>query len=218
MEDVVKASDDQALAYTVRDDCDPFHVNYINLLNAAGSARLPNTRAGDLVVSLRSSSSVVVMDQDDGTIRRIVYGPMVAQHSPQVLPDGDIVVFDNLGGLDTANGTRILRVDPVTGEDTTVFPRDAADVGGDLKSIAQGVIRVTPDGSRGLVSETLTGRVIEFGMATGKPLWTYSAVSDMAPFYAWKGTPKDAPVPALMQTQGADFISREAFDRFNAGG
>jgi Arylsulfotransferase (ASST) len=218
MEDVVKASDHQALAYTVRDDCDPFHVNYITLLNDAGAARLPNTRAGDLVVSLRSSSSVVVMDQDDGTIRHVIYGPMVAQHSPQVLPGGDLVVFDNLGGLDTTNGTRILQVDLATGDGTTVFPRDAAAVGGDLKSIAQGVVRMSPDGTRGLISETLNGRVIEFDLASGAPLWTYSAVSDMAPFYAWKGTPKDAPVPALMQTQGADFISREAFGRFNAGG
>lgn len=218
MEDVVQSSDNQALAYSVRDDCDPFHVNSITLLNAAGAARLPGTRVGDLVVSLRSSSSVVVMDQDDSTIRHIIYGPMVAQHSPQVLPDGDIVVFDNLGGLDTTNGTRILQVDPVSGDGTTVFPRNADDVGGDLKSIAQGVIRITPDGARGLISESLAGRVIEFDMVTGKPLWTYSAVSDMAPFYAWKGTPKDAPVPALMQTQGADFISREAFGRLNTGG
>jgi outer membrane protein assembly factor BamB len=218
MEDVVAASDRQGIAYSVRDDCDPFHVNSVALLNAAGAARLPGTRTGDLVVSLRSSSSVVIMDQDDGTIRRIVTGPMVAQHSPRVLPNGDLAVFDNLGGLDTQNGTRIIEVDIATGAGKRLFPRDNAAVGGDLKSIAQGVVRMSPDGTRGLISETLNGRVIEFDLASGAPLWTYAAVSDMAPFYAWKGEPKTAPVLALMQTQGADYIPRETFDRLNAGG
>ncbi len=218
MEDIVAASDRQGIAYSVRDDCDPFHVNSVTLLNAAGAARLPGTRIGDLVVSLRSSSSVVIMDQDEGTIRRIITGPMVAQHSPRILPDGDLAVFDNLGGLDTQNGTRIVKVNIATGTGKTLFPIDRSAIGGDLKSIAQGVIRMSPDGTRGLISETLNGRVIEFDAVSGAPLWTYSAVSDMAPFYARKGQPKNASVLALMQTQGADFLSRETFGRLNANG
>ncbi|OYX44125.1 MAG: hypothetical protein B7Z02_07030 [Rhodobacterales bacterium 32-67-9] len=214
MDDVVRESDAQGLAYAVRDDCDPYHVNGIALLNAAAAGRLPDAREGDLLVSLRSSSSLVVLDQDTGRIKHIVTGAMVAQHSPRVLPDGDVAVFDNLGGIDTAKGTRVLKLDIVTGKPTTLFPRDPDAPGGDLFSEAQGEVNFTADGRRALVAETLGGRVFEFDTATGAPIWSYRSVSDMAPYFAAEGNRHDGPAYALMHTQGADFLSRAAFRRF----
>ncbi|WP_347311338.1 arylsulfotransferase family protein [Defluviimonas sp. SAOS-178_SWC] len=217
MDDVVRMSDAQGLAYSVRDDCDPYHVNGIALLNEAAAHRLPGARAGDLLVSLRSSSSLVVLDRDSGRIKHHIAGPMVAQHSPRVLPDGDVAVFDNLGGIDTARGTRVLKLDIVTGAPTTLFPRDADKPGGDLFSEAQGDVNFSADGSRALVAETLGGRMFEFDTATGAPIWSYRSVSDMAPFYAAEGNPVDGPAYALMHTQGAHFLSRAAFRRLTGG-
>ena len=216
MENVVEASDMQGLAFSVRNDCDPYHVNGIDLLNAAAVARIPGTRVGDLLVSLRASSALVVLDQDDGRIKHIVKGPMVAQHSPRVLPDGDFAVFDNLGGIDTEKGTRVIRVNSVTGLGQTIFPRDPAAPGGDLDSNAQGAINFSADGSRVLVAETLGGRVFEVDTASGKTVWQYEAVSDLAPFYTMIGEKPDAPTLARMQTQGAAFLARADFDRLLA--
>ncbi len=217
LEDVVKASDLQGLAYAVRSDCDPYHVNGIDLLNAAAAAALPGTRAGDLLVSLRSSSSLVVMDQDDGAIKQVIIGPMVAQHSPQVLPGGDLVVFDNLGHQSPLSGSRVLRISLPSRQGETAFPRDPAGPGSDFYSLAQGAIELSSDGSRVLASETLGGRVFEADMATGKTLWQYDSISDLGPYLKQKSESADTPVLARMQTQGAAYVERADFARWSGG-
>ncbi|MFZ1662017.1 MAG: arylsulfotransferase family protein [Paracoccaceae bacterium] len=207
MDDVVQVSDMQGLEYSVRNDCDPFHVNGIALLNAAAAARMPGTDAGDLLVSLRSSSALVVMDQQDGHIKKLISGPMVAQHSPSVLPNGELAVFDNLGGLDTKNGSRVLIIDPSSGENHTAFPRLNEQPGADLFADQQGAIRFSADGTRMLIAETVGGRLFEAEVATGRPLWELDTVSDMRPYYEMTG--QDAGETTLMRvhTQGAQYLS-----------
>ncbi|SPH24160.1 hypothetical protein DEA8626_03209 [Defluviimonas aquaemixtae] len=217
LDEAVRRSDMQGLAYSVRNDCDPYHVNGIALVNEAAAARLEDAREGDLLVSLRSSSALVLLDQDDGRIKHVLTGPMVAQHSPRFLPDGDVVVFDNLGGIDTKAGTRILKLDLVTGEPETLFPRHTDMAGYDLFSEAQGDVELSDDGRRALVAETLGGRVIEFDTISGKPIWSYRSISDVAPYYADEGDRREGPVLALMQTQGARYISRSMLRRLNGG-
>lgn len=217
MDDVVRQSNKQGLAYSVRDDCDPYHVNGIDEVNAAMAARLDGVAPGDLVVSLRSSSALVVLDREDGTIKRIINGAMVAQHSPKVLPDGNLLVFDNMGGADTRMGTRILVVEPDTENARTAFPVDPEAPGGDLDSLEEGAVRASPDGRYALIAETLNGRIIEADLETGETLWIYTSISDIAPALAAKGKDPDGPVFALMQAQGADYLSRADFQRFSGG-
>ena len=171
MDDLVRKSDKQGLAYSVRDDCDPYHVNGVDEVNAALAARLDGVEEGDLVVSLRSSSSLVILDRVDGSIKRILQGPMVAQHSPRVLPDGDIIVFDNMGGQNTKVGTRILILDPVAETARTAFPVELDGPGGDIDSREEGAVRASPDGRHALIAETLNGRIIEADLETGKAIW-----------------------------------------------
>lgn len=211
LDKVVQASDMQGLAYAVRNDCDPYHVNGIDLLNAAAAARMPGTREGDLLVSLRSSSSLVVMDQTDGRIKKIIYGPMVAQHSPWVLPDGRLALFDNLGGTDTKMGTRILVIDPATGESETLFPRLAGQPGDDLWSKEQGGVSFSADGTRLLVFETLGGRIFEVETRTGKPLWQMNPTSDLQPFYDMVGEEPPETTMMRIQAQGARYITKTSF-------
>lgn len=214
MDDVVRASDMQGLAYSVRNDCDPYHVNGVDLLNDKAAAGIPGARAGDLLVSLRASSALVVLDQDSGKILKIVDGPMVAQHSPRVMADGRFAVFDNLGGIDTQKGTRVLAVDPVSGAHQTIFPTHDDQSGSNLVSDAQGEINFSPDNARVLVSETLGGRVFEVDVASGTVLWSYASISDMAPYFALIGEAGNGPRYMRMQTQGARYLSQTDFDRF----
>lgn len=217
MEDVVKAHDMQGLAYAVRDDCDPYHVNHVSLLNEAAAARMPGTRRGDLLVSLRSTSSLVVLDQDTGMVITVLFGPMVAQHSAVPLPDGSIAMFDNLGGIDTLRGTRILRIVPNApglGSET-LFPRHKTGTGANLLSVAQGAVRFSKDGTRGLIAETLGGRVIEFDVKSGQALWSMRSISDLSPYLEWLGETPGGPEYALLQTQGADYVSRADVERWS---
>lgn len=214
LDKIVQVSDMQGLAYAVRSDCDPYHVNGIDLLNAAAAARMPGTREGDLLVSLRSSSSLVVMDQTDGQIKRVIHGPMVAQHSPWVLPDGRIALFDNLGGADTKMGTRILVIDPATRTNETLFPRLPGQPGDDLLSEEQGVVTFSADGTRLLVSETLGGRIFEVDAKTGQPLWQMNLISDLRPFYERIGVTPPETTMMRIQAQGARYITAASYTRW----
>jgi hypothetical protein len=216
IDDLVRKSDRQGLVYAVRDDCDPHHVNYAVPINAAAAARMPGTREGDILVSLRSSSSLVVIDQDSGLIRKIVFGPMVAQHSPQVLPDGRIAVFDNLGGVDTAKGSRVLIIDPATGAAETLFPRTKDGPGADFFSEAAGHVEFCADGKHALIAETLGGRVFEVEVATGKVTWIYKSLSDVSLYLRAAGEDAEAPVMGVMHTRAAEFLTETDFARLRA--
>lgn len=216
MDDLVQKSEMQGLAYSVRNDCDPYHVNGIDLLNAAAAARMPGTEAGDLLISLRSSSSLIVVAPETGEIRHVLHGPMVAQHCPRVLVDGRLAVFDNLGATDTEKGTRIVALNPETGEGQTLFPILDDQPGADLDADQQGEVSFSADGRRMLVSETMGGRIFEVETATGRPLWMLTAISDMAPLARLLGGASDGPQFERIQTQGALFVKRADFDRWQA--
>jgi hypothetical protein len=218
MEDIVAESDQQGLAYSVRDDCDPYHINHVGLLGEAVSELIAGTSPDDLIVSVRSSSSVVIMDADDGRIRRVLWGPMVAQHSPVAMPNGSIALFDNMGGKDTPGRTRILSLNPAPPKTwRTLFPRSATGPGSDLHMPEQGGVRISKDGRHGLIADTEAGRIIEFDVATGEVTWMQKLVSDMAPFLRWKGEEPEGPVWKLMHAKGADYVDPADFARWNAG-
>lgn len=216
--DLVQSSDLRALAYTVRDDCDPYHINGIDILNDASASKMqaggvPDAEAGDLIASLRSSSSFLVMDHDTGRIKHVYYGPMVAQHSPVVLPGGDILIFDNLGRADTDGHSRILRLDPASGRYTSVFPKDGSDDGASFSTIAQGAVNASPDGRHMLVAETLAGRLYEVELQSGQITWDYVEYGDLDRFFDYIGAKpgKDGSV-SILQTQGASYLSRSDFE------
>ncbi|WP_209507458.1 arylsulfotransferase family protein [Ruegeria sp. HKCCSP335] len=210
LDTLVRDSNMRGLAFSVRDDCDPYHVNGIDLLNEASAAMIDGANPGDLVVSLRSSSTLIIMNSQTGKIIKVFFGPMVAQHSPSVMPNGEILIFDNLGAGagEERVGTRILALDPLTENYRTIFPIKDKDATPPFSSIAEGAVNVSPDGSRILVAETLGGRVFEVNIKTGDILWKYDEISDIAPFLGEEG-----PKLARLQTQGADFMTLEAFTR-----
>ncbi|MEV8466797.1 arylsulfotransferase family protein [Fluviibacterium sp. DFM31] len=211
----VRASDMQGLAYAVRNDCDPYHVNAVVEVTPVLADTLEGVTAGDLLVSLRSSSSLVILDRDSGVIKYHYFGPMVAQHSPRILPDGTVLVFDNQGGQTTGSGTRILRVDLAERSARTVFPTAPDQAGGDLDAEVSGAVRESPDGRFMLISETINGRVIEVDMDTGEAVWIFKAISDLAPYLKEQGEDPDGPVYARLQTHGADYLSKADFARLS---
>lgn len=218
MKDMVVASDMQGLAYAVRTDCDPYHVNGIALIPPDVAGKIPGTATGDMVVSLRSSSALVMMDAETGRIKQVTSGPMVAQHSPQVLDDGSFVVFDNLGGIDTPGGTRILKLNAVAGTDQTLFPRLSSAPLAGLQSEAQGQVTFSADEQHMLVTSTLQGIVYEVDVASGETLWEYHSVSELTPFLRLTGQKAEGAGFFRMQTQGARYFSRQAYDRLETQG
>ena len=78
-----------------------------------------------MLLSLREIDTVALLDLDEERIVWAVRGPWLAQHDPDILANGNILLFDNLGNFLDADGSdaeggggrsRILEFDPSTME------------------------------------------------------------------------------------------------------
>ena len=174
------------LLYSVRDGCDPLHLNSIALVTPEIAARLPGTVPGDMLISLRESSTVAVIGVD-GAVRRLIAGRSAGQHGPAFLPDGTVLAFDNHGGRSNEGGSRVVRIDLSDGSAATVFPTAASAAVLPFGSDLGGHIDISADGRRAMIVAKEPGRAIEIDVATGKPLWTMENSRDITPYLKAEG-------------------------------
>jgi hypothetical protein len=105
---------------------DYLHTNGIDVLEPDDAAALPLApvvEAGQVLLSIREIDTIALLDLDEGRIVWAVRGPWLAQHDPDVLENGNILLFDNLGNFLDADGSdaesgggrsRIVEFDPST--------------------------------------------------------------------------------------------------------
>jgi hypothetical protein len=133
-----------------------------------------------------------------------------AQHGPRFLPDGTVLVFDNLGGDGELGGSRIVRLDLAKGSVETVFPRKAHEGLVPFFSQTAGHIDVSADGRRALLAPTHQGRIVEIDVASGEPLWAYENTHDIAKFVEANGLRTDR-TRARFATYGAYYVRSPSF-------
>ncbi len=170
------------LFYSVRDGCNPTHLNSVALASPEVAKALPGAAAGDLLVSLRETSAVALLDGKTAAVKYLVSGRSAAQHAAHFLPDGSVLALDNLGGERSLGGTRVVRIDLVTRASRTVFPKGGEEGLLPVTTDTAGQIDVSADGRRALVAVTHQGRVIEIDVESGRPLWVYENTHDIGPF------------------------------------
>jgi DNA-binding beta-propeller fold protein YncE len=169
------------LLYSVRDDCDPVHINSVEQVSEEVAAHLPGVDAGDILASLRSPSAIVILDAQTGVAKRAVSGLTAGQHSAHFLPDGSVLVFDNQGGDRSHGGSRVVRIDLNTATAETVFPNGTADAP-KLFSEERGTVSISPDHTRALVSAGQAGTTTEIAIASGDPLWRMTQSFSVLPY------------------------------------
>ena len=143
---------------------DLFHTNSIEIMERD----LPGvSRAGALLISIREISTVAIVDFD---ARRIdwAWGPGIIrrQHHPSLLDNGNILIYDNLGGR--AGRTRVLEVDPVTDEIRWEFNGEPPET---FFSALRGGCQRLPNGNT-LITESDRGRVFEIS-PDGDVVWEF---------------------------------------------
>ena len=198
------------LFYGVKDGCNPTHLNSIALASPEVAKRIPGAAPGDLLVSLRETSSVALLDGKSAAVKYMVAGRTAAQHGAQFLHDGSVIVLDNLGGERKLGGTRIVRINLVTGASETLFPKGHEKELLPVFTETAGQIDVSGDGKRALLSITHQGRLIEIDVASGAPLWSYENTHDIAPFLKSAGIKSDK-TRARFATYGAYYVSNLDF-------
>jgi hypothetical protein len=213
-------SDYAGLLYGDGDLCDPIHLNSVALASPQTATQIPGVAAGDLLVSLRNPTVVAILDRDGGAVKHLVAGRTLTQHSPQFLPDGTVLVLDNFGGRKDQGGTRIVRLDLVSGAMATVYPTPESDLAGPLFTKSAGQLSISGDGRRALVAIGYQGRVIELDIASGTVTWDYVNTHDIGPFLdrsgfvAWllrQVTPAPETTVARFFATGAYYVGRPGF-------
>lgn len=128
VDDVIKRMGPAAMVFGVRPDyhfqhfdkdpadkgaADIFHANDVEPLRAGMAPAFPMFEAGDLLISLRTSNLVAVVDPDDYRVKWWSNGPWIGQHDPDFTSDGAISVFNNNTGR---RRSEIVKIGPATRE------------------------------------------------------------------------------------------------------
>lgn len=146
---------------------DYLHANSVDVLKAPAPG-IPGSRAGQVLISFREVSTVALVDEAQ---RRIVWaqsGPFVRQHDAQLLPTGNLLLFDNEGDTGGNGVSRVLEFDPATGRIAWSYAgsRDAP-----LDSRSRSSQTRLANGNT-LIVESMAGRVLEV-TARGEIVWEF---------------------------------------------
>jgi len=161
---------------------DPLHLNDIELVTEELAQRIPQIKAGDFLISLRSPDALAVIGQETKAVVWSMVGPFLGQHDPDIFGDGTLLVFDNKAWVKQSTPvrwleqpqpwgfSRILRLDPATQqvlwsfEGSTAFP---------FYTSIQGKQQILGNGNI-LVSDPEGGRAFEISPAHGnRVVWEY---------------------------------------------
>ena len=91
---------------------DPLHLNDIRIIKSTKVANFfPNGKVGDIALSLLSIEAVVLLDKDTYEMKWFTIGDLEAQHSPRVLDNGKMLIFNNKAGSRVYGKSQIISID-----------------------------------------------------------------------------------------------------------
>jgi hypothetical protein len=102
--------------YTTSDNGDYLHTNAVDVLNGSRAQKLPAASVGRVLLSFREINTIAILDLEREEIVWAMRGPWLRQHDPDLLADGDILLFDNQGHVGPGGISRVIELDPATQE------------------------------------------------------------------------------------------------------
>jgi hypothetical protein len=150
---------------------DLLHANDVEVLTEDIAPFFPFGESGDLLVSMREISAVAILDVKTETISWLARGDWNSQHDPDFLPNGNIILFNNIDMQLDAAGNRVSSVvefDPVTRAVTWSFSGSADEP---MFTSARGSQQRLTNGNT-LITESQGGHVLEV-TSEGNVVWEY---------------------------------------------
>lgn len=146
---------------------DLYHTNAIEVLDGRHADKGPQFRKGNVLVSLRLLSVIAIVDMDLGEVVWVMSGMWLMQHDPTLLPNGNVLLFDNMGH-GVGRKSKVLEFDPLTQERVWMF---AGDTSKPFYTQMCGAARRLPNGNT-LITESDYGRAFEVTLG-GSIVWEY---------------------------------------------
>lgn len=156
--------------YTTGEDRtgDYTHANSIDLIGPLDAMNFPFGQAGQVLVSLRELDLLAVLDLERGETVWALRGAWLGQHDPDILPNGDILLFDNAGHYQDGGQSRVIQFDPKTLELVWSYSGSAARP---FESIVRSGQERLANGNT-LITESDGGRIFEV-TPMGEIVWEF---------------------------------------------
>lgn len=183
----------KALLYTIPFFAlaDPLHANAVEVIDPAHAGKLPRRSSERVLLSFREPGTIAVLDLETEEIVWATRGPWIGQHDPSLLPDGNILLFDNIGNFDSGNASQVIEIDPQT---LAIAWRYSGSAEHPFASIIRSSAQRLPNGNT-LVTESDGGRLFEV-TREGEIVWEF-----LNPV---RGGEEDAYIPVLSWGQRVD--------------
>ncbi|WP_372847379.1 arylsulfotransferase family protein [Pontiella sp.] len=148
--------EEKLYSFIHRRNGDFLHTNTAKYIPESFADKVPGVEPGQILVSFRSLSMIAAVDPRTQSVGWTLLGPWKRQHDPDPLPNGNLLVFDNVGRRLVGGKSAIMEYNPVTGDVEWLY----AGAEQDFDSNIRGVQQKLPNGNV-LVTETQGGRVLE---------------------------------------------------------
>jgi outer membrane protein assembly factor BamB len=148
-----------------RKEGDLFHTNTVGVLDGRIAATSPPFAKGRVLTSMNALGVVAVVDLPSRSIVWLRKTPPVGQHDPQVLANGNLLLFENHEG---SGHSRVVEIDPV---DFTVRWSYGGSDEQPLYSKFLGAVQRLPNGNT-LITESDAGRAVEV-TPEGEIVWQF---------------------------------------------
>ncbi|MCP4290366.1 MAG: hypothetical protein GY780_00850 [bacterium] len=158
---------------------DLFHANSVSIIQNPIAAHKNIFQQGDIVVSLRMISTIVVIDPLTKKVKWAIHGQWLEQHQAEYLSNGNILLLDNKGAsaeFSDFKRSQVLEIDPLTQKIVWRFN------GTESKPLFTHWLGYNQrlDNGNTLISESAGGRLLEVTPG-GEVVWEY-----VSPFRAGK--------------------------------
>ena len=147
---------------------DYLHTNTIDYIDAGIARHFDFAREGQLLLSMRETGAIAVLDPDRGKLVWAMRGSWVGQHDPDMLVNGHILLFDNNGHFGTHGQSRVIEVDP---KDERIVWSYAGSADAPLDSRIRSAQQRLANGNT-LITESDGGRLLEVTQQ-GEIVWEY---------------------------------------------
>ena len=144
------------------------HINSVQYITPELSTAFPKAHPGDLLISIRNLDAIVLLDPQTERITWLKTSTWIAQHDATLLPNGHIMLFDNMGMLNEPSHSRVIEYDPQA--DTIVWSYSGTEAD-PLINLTRGSQQPLPNGNL-LISATTKGRLLEVNRK-GDIVWEY---------------------------------------------
>ncbi len=154
----------------VRDSGDYLHTNNIDIVEEADAADFPHAEAGDVLISMRElgTGAIGVVDLETETMTWAQQGVFSGQHDPDIMANGNILIFDNRGHFGDFGESRVMEYDPASREIVWSYVGDEEHP---FDSILRSV-QVRLPGGNTLITESDGGRLLEVA-PNGDLVWEF---------------------------------------------